>query len=157
MKVPHYDLRPSHPGPRLDTPHDHADDRLLLEAALAGSAMVASADGAVDRTERAELIDFVQRDASLSAFAPDDAMAGFDCWIRRLGQPGGMDAALAMFRRIRGRDGSRLVMRAAERVAAADGEIGVSEARTICLMHLTLFPPAHSLAALQLRMRYPRI
>lgn len=130
--------------------------QILFDGVIAAGAVVASADGRVAPAERSELIACVQGDTLLSSFGAAEAEAAFDTRVKGFTEPGGVSAAVASLLRLRWIDGARSVLRAAERVAAADGEIGGSEARAVLLVHRTLFPPLKSFATLRLRARYAR-
>lgn len=139
-------------SPAIPAAPDHRE-RMLFEGIVTAGAVVAWADGRVAPVERSELIDFVQGDSLLSSFPASHAEEAFDAHLKRFAEPGGVSAAVASLLRLRWIAESRSIMRAAERVAAADGEIETSEARAVWLVHQTLFPP---FAVLRLRTRYPR-
>jgi tellurite resistance protein len=113
----------------------YADDREddLLSAVLTAAALVARSDGRVAPAERGELLDFLDRNGFLLVFTRRDIFDAFDCRLRHLAENGG-EVAVDDLRRLGGRIRARLVVEAAECVAAADHHIHPNERQALTLI-----------------------
>jgi tellurite resistance protein len=110
----------------------YADDREdeLLDAVI-------TADGRVAPIERGELFDFLDRNGFLSVFTRRDIFDAFDSRVRRFDE-GGSEAAVDDLRQLSDRLPARLVVEAAERVAAADRHIHPHERQILALIRATV-------------------
>jgi len=113
----------------------YADDREdeLLDAIITAAALVARSDGRVAPIERGELFDFLDRNGFLSVFTRRDIFDAFDSRLRHFDE-GGSEAAVDDLRRRGDRLPARLVVEAAERVAAADRHIHPHERQILALI-----------------------
>ena len=113
-----------------------------LDAVVTGAALVARADGWVDRVEREQLLDFLDQNAFMSVFTRADILDTFERRIRDLREPDGTMAALGRLRRHAGRSSTRaldrLVIDAGEQVAAADCRVDPREQQMLLLIRNTL-------------------
>ena len=126
---------------RAHTTHtDHAGDILdhcdgeVLQALVTAGALVALADGELDTAERAELVNFVDRQGFAPTASPDEIAAAFDCRVRELDTPSSINVIVDTLRPLAGRSLASVVMRTAERVAAADRKIHPGELRALTLI-----------------------
>ena len=113
----------------------YADDREdeLLDAVVTAAALVARSDGRVAPIERGELLDFLDRNGFLSVFTRRDIFDAFDSRLRHLDE-GGSEAAVDDLRQPGDRLPARLVVEAAQRVAAADRHINPHEQQILALI-----------------------
>jgi tellurite resistance protein len=119
----------------------YADDREdeLLSAVVTAAALVARSDGRVAPAERGELLDFLDRKGFLLVFTRRDILDAFDCRLRHLAENAG-EVAVDDLRRLAGRIEARLVVEAAECVAAADHHIHPNERQALVLIRAAVGP-----------------
>jgi tellurite resistance protein len=113
----------------------YADDREdeVLDAIITAAALVARSDGHVAPIERGELFDFLDRNGFLSVFTRRDIFHAFDSRVRQFDE-GGSEAAVDDLRQLGDRLPARLVVEAAECVAAADRHIHPHERQVLALI-----------------------
>jgi tellurite resistance protein len=122
---------------RLDVHEDQ-----LLDALTSAGAIIACADGWIERAERNALADFVQSNGSLPALTRAEILDALDRRLRRLATRGGVEAALDRIGRYAGRAPARLVIDASRRVAEADGALDAREIHFLQRIHIALGAPS---------------
>jgi len=109
---------------------EHREDE-LLDAVVSTAALVARADGWIQKVERTQLLDFVDREELLSVFPREDTMAHFEHCVRRLREP---DGPLAVIRRLGRHSDSptaSFIINIGEEVAAADRHLDPREEQVL--------------------------
>jgi tellurite resistance protein len=106
----------------------------LLDDVITAAALVARADGWVQPVERAQLINFLERNEFLSIFTRADIGEAFERRVRELREPCGPAAAVDRLRRRARHRIARLVVDAGEEVAAADCRLDPREQRILQLI-----------------------
>lgn len=109
-------------------------DRLFLDAAMAASALVASADGEVSLAELLSRDEILARVEALQAFdsnAAVDSFRGFVSAIEADAEQGSAAALRAVARFGDDAETSQLLLRAAMAIANADAEFSVDEQAVI--------------------------
>jgi tellurite resistance protein len=113
-------------------------DKRVVQALVTAGAFVALADGHLENIERDELVGFVHR----QDFAPTISHSGiakvFDNRVRELEESYDPNLIIEALRPLAGLSLTSVVMRTAERVAAADRTIHPSPLRTVSLAALRL-------------------
>ena len=112
---------------------DHRDEE-VMQARVTAGALVALADGELDTAERAELVIFVDRQGFAPAASPDEIAAAFDSRVCELDTPSSINVIVDTLRPLAGRSLASVVMRTAERVAAADRKIHPGELHALKLI-----------------------
>ena len=112
---------------------DHRDEE-VMQALVTAGALVALADGELDTVERAELVNFVDRQGFAPTASPDEIAAAFDSRVRELDTPSSINVIVDTLRPLAGRSLASVVMRTAERVAAADRKIHPGELQALKLI-----------------------
>jgi len=142
------------PRPRVTTAQLVADyiehrDEEVMQALAAAGALVALADGKLETAERDELVSFVDRQGFAPTAARRDIAAAFDQKTRELEGQLSANAVVETFRPLAGRSLASVVVRTAERVAAADRKIHACELRALKLIRLVMMtlPAQRPLAA----------
>ena len=133
---------------------DYADyrDKEVMQALVTAGALVALADGHLEDVERDELVGFIHR----QDFAPTISQRGiakaFDNRVRELQENYNPNVVIEALRPLAGLSLTSVVIRTAERVAAADRKIHPSEEKAISLIRLIMMslPANKSLAVLSL-------
>jgi tellurite resistance protein len=92
----------------------------LMQALVAAGAFVALADGQVQLVERDELVRFLAARRVLKHTPKGDMSDGFDSRVRQFRRGNRIEAIVKALRPVSRLSMSTIVMRAAERVAAAD-------------------------------------
>jgi tellurite resistance protein len=110
----------------------HEDE--LLDGVVSAAALVARADGWVQEVERSQLVDFIDRQGLLSAFAREDSVAHFERRVRELREPGGPSAVIQRLGRHRDKATAFLIVSIGEEVAAADGRLDPREQQIVQLL-----------------------
>ena len=112
-------------APTLDPATDPAErrDEEVLQALVMAGAMVALADGRLEDVERGELVDFIHQRGFVTAFAPIETAKVFDDRVRQLEDRYSPNLIIDALRPLAGRSLASIVIRTAERVAAADRDI----------------------------------
>ena len=88
---------------------DPRDDE-LLDALTSAGAIIACADGWIERAERDALVDFMERNGFLSALTRAEILDAFDRRLRQFAAHGGVEAALDSIGRYAGRAPARLMI-----------------------------------------------
>ena len=104
----------------------------FLNAAMAGSALVAMADGDVSEEEKQKMIKFIESNDALSVFTTSDVIAAFQEFVGQLQKDkdiGEAKAYQALGKMKSNVDASRLLVRMIIAVAAADGDFDDNEKR----------------------------
>ncbi len=102
----------------------------FLAAAMAGSALVAMADGAVSAEEKQKMIKFIESNDALSIFTTSDVIKSFQDFVGQLEfdkDIGEAKAYQALGRMKSNVEASRLLVRMIIAVASADGNFDANE------------------------------
>ncbi|MEJ2377154.1 MAG: TerB family tellurite resistance protein [Pseudolabrys sp.] len=113
------------------------DDEVMQALAAAG-ALVALADGRLEAAEREELVDFIDRQGFVPTASRAEIAAAFDRHARELAKQISANAVMEAFRPLAGRSLASIIVRTAERVAAADRKIHAGELRALKLIRLVM-------------------
>jgi tellurite resistance protein len=116
---------------------DNRDQR-VMQALVTAGALVALADGRVDTIEREELVNFVDRQGLVPTISQHDIAEAFDNRVRQLEDRDSANVIMEAFRPLAGLSLASVVVRTAERVAAADGQIHPGELRALKLIRLIM-------------------
>jgi tellurite resistance protein len=108
----------------------------MLQALVTAGALVALADGELAPVERGELLDFINQHGFIPTISRQDAAAAFDSRVRQLEDRYGAEVILESLRPLAGLSLASVVIRTAERVAAADRKIHRGEQRALHLLRL---------------------
>ena len=106
----------------------------LFDAIVSAAALTARVDGHVQDVERAQFLDFLERQDLLWMFDREEALAQFERRVRELREP---DEALSTFHRLRRYRDSRaadLILGVCDEVAAADCRLDPREHRLLRLV-----------------------
>jgi tellurite resistance protein len=103
------------------------DDKEVMQALVTAGALVARADGQIDAVERDELVNFVDQQRLVPTISAHDIATAFDNCVRQLDTRDGAHVVAEALRPLAGLSLASIVVRAAERVAAADLQIHSSE------------------------------
>jgi len=102
----------------------------FLNAAMAGSALVAMADGSVSSEEKQKMIKFIESNDSLSIFPTSDVIKAFHDFINQLEfdqEIGEAKAYQAVGKMKNNADAARLLIRMIIAIASSDGNFDDSE------------------------------
>lgn len=102
----------------------------FLQAAMAGSALIAMADGSISSEEKQKMIKFIESNDSLSIFSTSDVIKSFQEYVGQLEfdkDIGEAKAYQALGRMKANAEAARLLMRMIIAIAASDGIIDVNE------------------------------
>jgi tellurite resistance protein len=113
-------------------------DEDMLQALVTAGALVALADGELAPVERGELLSFINRQGFIPTISQQDAAAAFDNRVRQLEDRYGANVILETLRPLAGLSLASVVVRTAERVAAADRKIHRGEQRALQVLRLVL-------------------
>src|SRR5262249_35370465 len=132
-----------HPHPSntsAERASDYSDqgDREVMQALVTAGALVALADGRVDAVERDELVNFIHRQRLVPAISQHEIAEAFDNRVRQLEHRDSVEMIVQAFRPLAGRSLASIVVRSAERVAAADRQIHRGELNALKLIRLLL-------------------
>ncbi len=124
------------------------DDEVLQALAAAG-ALVALADGQIAPAEREELVNFVDRQGFAPSASRREIAEAFDRHARVLADQLSPNPVMESLRPLAGRSLASVVVRTAERVAAADRKLHAAELRALKLIRLVMMtlPAARPLPA----------
>ncbi len=109
-------------------------NREMMEAVVAGCAIVAAADGAVSAAEKQKMIGFLQNSAELKVFKMEDVIASFNAYVAKFDfDPEiGRGEALRAIAKLKGKAGAdRLLVRVCIAIANSDGSFDASERTAI--------------------------
>lgn len=102
----------------------------FLNAAMAGSALIAMADGTVTAEEKQKMVKFIESNDALSVFTTSDVIKAFQDFVGQLefdkdiGQAKAFQALAKMKSNV---EASRLLVRMIIAIAAADGDFDAQE------------------------------
>lgn len=102
----------------------------FLQAAMAGSALIAMADGSISSEEKQKMIKFIESNDSLSIFTTSDVIKAFQDYVSQLEfdkDIGEAKAYQALGRMKSNAEAARLLMRMIIAIASSDGIIDVNE------------------------------
>ena len=102
----------------------------FLNAAMAGSALVAMADGSVSAEEKQKMIKFIESNDALSIFTTSDVIKAFQEFVSQLEfdkDIGQAKAYQALGRMKSNVEASRLLVRMIIAIASADGDFDANE------------------------------
>jgi tellurite resistance protein len=112
---------------------DHGDEKVMQALATAG-ALVARADGRIDAVERDELVNFVDRQRLVPTISAPEIAAAFDSSARQLEARDDACVVAEALGPLAGLSLASIVVRTAERVAAADLQIHSGELEALKLI-----------------------
>lgn len=102
----------------------------FLNAAMAGSALVAMADGSVSAEEKQKMVKFIESNDALSVFTTSDVIKAFQEFVSQLEfdkDIGEAKAYQALGKMKTNIEASRLLIRMIIAIAASDGNFDISE------------------------------
>jgi tellurite resistance protein len=111
-------------------------DEQVMQALVTAGAFVAFADGQVEAVERDELVNFIHR--LVPTISQHEIGEVFDGRVRQLEDRDSANVIVKAFRPLAGLSLSSVVVRTAERVAAADRHIHPNELQAIKLIRLIM-------------------
>ncbi|MBL8485321.1 MAG: tellurite resistance TerB family protein [Rhodocyclaceae bacterium] len=105
----------------------------LLQAIVAGSTMIAYADGEVSPAEKQKLLGYVRNSEQLSVFDTDKVIEAFNQYLGRFefDPTIGTGEALQKISVFKGKPEAHLIVRVCLAIANADGNIDVSERQAL--------------------------
>ena len=109
---------------------DYRDEQIMQGLVTAG-ALVALADGEVKSVERDELVNFINRQGFAPTTSPADITETFDSRVRELEGRYCANAIVETLRPLTGQSLASVVVRTAQRVAAADRTLHPGESRAL--------------------------
>jgi tellurite resistance protein TerB len=109
-------------------------DQEVMQALVTAGALVALADGRVEAIERDELANFIDRQGLVPTFSRPEIAKAFDDRVRQLEERDSADVIVELA----GLSLASVMVRTAERVAAADQQIHLSELQALKLIRLLL-------------------
>jgi tellurite resistance protein TerB len=116
----------------------------VMHGLITAGAVVALADGRVDAIERDELVNFIDRQQLVPTIPKHDIGEAFDQRVRQLKDRDSAKVIMESLRPLVGLSLASVVVRIAERVAAADRPIYPSELQALELIRLIMTcPPPH--------------
>ncbi len=120
---------------------DYRDEEVMQGLVTAG-ALVALADGELKAVERDELVNFIDRQGFAPTISKADIAETFDSRVRELEGRYCANVIVETFRPLTGQSLASVVVRTAERVAAADRKMHPSELQALNLIRriLTCLP-----------------
>jgi tellurite resistance protein len=116
-------------------------DEEAMQALVAACAFMAVADGRVQLVEREELLNFVNREGLVPPTSRCDIGEMFDSRVRQLESARSFDAVAGALRPMAGSPLSSVVVRSAERIAAADRDLHPSEVDALRFIRRILTTP----------------
>jgi tellurite resistance protein TerB len=102
----------------------------FLNAAMAGSALIAMADGSITATEKQKMIKFIENNDALSVFTTSDVIKAFQDFVGQLEfdqDIGEAKAYQALGKMKSNTEASRLLVRMIISIASSDGVFDFSE------------------------------
>jgi tellurite resistance protein len=113
-------------------------DEEVMQALVTAGAFVAFADGRVEAIERDELVNYIHRQGLVPTISQRDIAEAFDNRVRQLEDRDSASVIVETFRPLAGLSLSSVVVRTAERVAAADRHMHPNELQAIKLIRLIM-------------------
>jgi tellurite resistance protein len=126
------------------TTAEHMADRLdnrdedVMQGLVTAGAFVALADGRIEEIERDELLDFIDRQQLAPTIPRTDIAEVFDRRVQQLQDRDSAEVILENFRPLVGLSLASVVLRTAQRVAAADRQIHPGESQALELIRLIM-------------------
>jgi tellurite resistance protein len=105
-----------------------------MQALVTAGALVALADGELEAVERDELVNFIDQQGFAPTNSPRDIADAFDSRVRELQDRRCAKLIVNSLRPLAGQSLASVLVRTAERVAAADGKIHPGEFRALKLI-----------------------
>lgn len=102
----------------------------FLNAAMAGSALIAMADGSITGEEKQKMIKFIESNEALSVFTTSDVIKSFQDFVGQLEfdkDIGEAKAYQALGKMKSNNDAARLLMRMIIAIASSDGNFDLAE------------------------------
>jgi tellurite resistance protein len=124
--------------PKLVAEYSDYRDEEVMEALVTAGGLVALADGRVETVERDELLNFIDRQQLVPSISQHDIAHAFENRLRQLEDRDSVQAIVDALRPLAGLSLASVVIRAAERVAAADRKIHPGELQAIKLIRLIM-------------------
>jgi len=118
-------------------PRDHRDEE-VMQALVTVGAFVALSDGRVEAVERDELVSFVDQQGFVPTISRQEIAEAFGSRVRQLEHRHGVSVIVENLRPLAGLSLASVVVRTAERVAAADSKIHLAELHAIQLIRLVM-------------------
>ena len=129
--------------------HGHRDEE-VMHALVSAGALVALSDGQLKPVERDELMNFIDQQEFVPTISRHEIAEGFDEYIRQLKGRHSANVIVETLRPLAGLSLASVVLRTAERVAAADRKIHLGELQALKLIRMVLMTlPAKRHSALQ--------
>ena len=122
-----------HIGDYLDT-----RDQDVMQALVTAGAFVALADGRVEKVERDELVNFIDRQQFVPTIPRTEIAEIFDQRVRQLEDRNSAEVIIEKLRPLAGLSLGPTVIRTAERVAGADRQIHPGELQALALIRLIM-------------------
>src|SRR5262249_27716510 len=119
---------------KLTTDHLNHSDGVLMQALVTAGALVALADGEMEPVERHELVNFIHGQGFVPTISQDRIAEAFDNRVRQIGDRDSANVTAEALRPLAGLSLASVVVRTAERVAAADHKIHPSELQALKLI-----------------------
>ena len=116
---------------------NHSDEELMQGLVTVG-ALVALADGQVEPVERHELVNFIHRQGFVPTISQDRIAEAFDNRVRQIEDRDGANVTAEALRPLAGLSLASVVVRTAERVAAANQKIHPGELQALKLIRLMM-------------------
>jgi tellurite resistance protein len=116
---------------------DHRDED-VMHALVTVGALVALADGQLEALERDELVNFIDQQGFVSTASKRTIAEAFDYQVQQLEDRYSPNVILEALRPLAGLSLASIVVRTAERVAAADRTIHPGELRSLKLIRLVM-------------------
>lgn len=113
--------------------HESREDE-LFDAIVSAAALMARADGRVEEVERAQLLDFLERQDLHWMFDREEALAQFDRRVRELREPDEQLATFTRLRRYRDSRAATLILGVCDEIAVADCRLDPREDRLLRLV-----------------------
>jgi tellurite resistance protein len=122
-----------HIGDYLDT-----RDEDVMRGLVTAGAFVALADGRVEKVERDELVNFIDRQQFVPTISTTEIAEMFDQRVRQLEDRNSAEVIIENLRPLAGLSLGSVVLRTAERVAGADRQIHAGELQALELIRLIM-------------------
>ena len=112
----------------------YISDEEVMQALVTAGALVALADGELEKVERDELVSFIDRQGFAPTILQADIANTFDSRVRELEGPYCANVIVETLRPLTGRSLASVVVRTAQRVAAADQKMHPGELQALKLI-----------------------
>jgi tellurite resistance protein TerB len=128
----------SSPTTALNTGYLSNRDEEVMQALVTAGAFVVLADSRVDAIEPDELVNCIDRQEFVPTISQNNIAEAFDNRVRQLGDRDTANVIVETFQPLAGPSLASVVVRTAERVAAADRQIYAGELRVLKLIRLIM-------------------